>query len=541
MNQLTFYPMHMHLHASHEPTASIGSHMSYASSLGIKHLWLTEHDYRMGQKHATVPKYNFRFTEEILYSTTLRAGFAEDAQNTGSYCFEKEKDQIVLRLVSAMGERESVFYYSGAKRHCDAMFSRLAIELDADMVCPDAQSSVMVEFVLSAQPPTYKQARLRYYIGCAPKEEEVLPVQYLPMPEKKNGKYIFPITRDVGEEIGGLDNAFCNFRLYVENGGEIVFRSFEVDRQLNFEQVRQEQMKVAEKLSKKWGVTPFVCNEITAAGHHKNCYGTHVPVINYIEHNFKVSNEQAIAHVQKHNGIFSWNHPFTETQGGKLTNEERWDVVKSVSQNLINNQVYGATLIEVGFPAGRDGFYLPHYLHLWDELGKAGIFVTGDGDSDNHNAVEQGWIKGNNFCTYAGLLQKEEPTEQNFVKAFKRGSVWFGNPVVMRNLHFAAKNTAMGGVTVGGRVLVSFASTGIQCDGYAKCIVNGEEVKRIAIKDGCVKGRFWLKNTQKYNFARVEIYSADDVGIGFTNPIYLVKDRSDIPQKAIENGRAQKG
>ena len=54
--KMKFYPMPMHLHASHEPTASIGAHMQYARALGMRHIWLTEHDVRMGRKVRDIPK-----------------------------------------------------------------------------------------------------------------------------------------------------------------------------------------------------------------------------------------------------------------------------------------------------------------------------------------------------------------------------------------------------------------------------------------------------------------------------------------------------
>ena len=48
-----YIPVHMHLHSSHEPSGSIGGHMARAASLGVYHMFTTEHDTRMGEK--TVP------------------------------------------------------------------------------------------------------------------------------------------------------------------------------------------------------------------------------------------------------------------------------------------------------------------------------------------------------------------------------------------------------------------------------------------------------------------------------------------------------
>ena len=71
------------------------------------------------------------------------------------------------------------------------------------------------------------------------------------------------------------------------------------------------------------------------------------------------------------------------------------------------------------------------------------------------------------------------------------------------------------------------------------CIVNGEPVKRIEIEQGKAQGEFALKNIQKYNFARVEIYDDKDILIALSNPVYLVEDERDIPLDVIESGRSK--
>ncbi len=532
---MKFYPMHLHLHCSHEPTASISSHMSYAVGLGIRHIWTTEHDTRMGKKAKDVPEFSF---PEKQLTVTLKngvvAGFTEDEGNTGSYAFEETKQGIALRLLARETERQSM-QFNSRKRHCDPLFSRLSVTLNADMgISNETNGRIIVEFILSAQPPTYTQARLRYVMGKLPTPEQN--VQYLPFPKKQDGVYAFNLTKDAGEEIGGLDNALCGIRLIVENGAEMMFYSFAFERELNFQEVREEQIKLAQKLGEKWGVTPFVGFEITGAGNHKNCYSTKVPVIDYRQFDYKVSNEQAVAHVKKHGGIFSWNHPFTRYSKRE---EPKETLIAEVAQELIKNGVYGASVMEVGFPCGRDGFDAKQYLQLWDRLSANGIFITGDGDSDNHHAVADGWTQGNNFCAFVGLYDTELPTEENFTKALRRGSIWNGNPVKIKNLVFKAGEKPQGSVVSGRQVRVELYADGIYCNGYARCIANGEEIKRVEIERGIVQTDFTLSATQKYNFARVEIYDDKDVLIAFSNPIYLVENTGDIPLETVQAGRSE--
>lgn len=517
---MKFYPIHMHLHCSHEPTASIGSHMSNALKLGIRHIWTTEHDTRMGKKKADIPV--FVFPEEKLYSVLpngAKAGFIESESNNGSYAFETTDTGIQLRITAKQGERESFTFHSQGKKHCDALFSRLSVQMDADI-----RGKVYVEFILSAQPPTYTQAKMRYAIGVSTQKEEN--TQYLPLPSKENGVYNFPLYTDVSEEIGGLDNALCSIRITVQDGGEMMFRSFRFIRERNFEQVRTEQKKIAKKVGEKWGVTAFVGFEVTGAGNHKNCFSTKVPVMDYATLNYEVDNESAIAHIKQHGGIFSWNHPYT----GYRTELPKDEIKQTLAKELIENRVYGASLIEVGFPCGRDGFDASDYTWLWDQLSQNGVFITGDGDSDNHHAVADGWIKGNNFCSFAGLDDADEPTEENFVKAFSRGSVWLGDPVLMQSVDFSSDGFPMGSIRVGKRIPLRFFAKSNAKDGYAVCVINGKRSKTIPLKDGEVEYAFSLFATEKYNFARMEVYNADNRLIALTNPVYLVEDRKDLPE-----------
>ena len=230
---MKFYPTHLHLHCSHEPTASLGSHMSHAAELGVRHLWTTEHDTRMGQKPKDISL--FAFPEKQLFvqlANGAKAGFKEEDDNTGDYAFEDDLNGISLRVLAGKNERESLLFHSTGKRHSAPLFARLCVDLDADILANvEKGARVSVSFILSAQPPTYTQAELCYVYGELPPSQPN--VQYLPFPIKEKGVYRFAISKEVSEEIGGLDNALCNVRLTVENGAEILFRSMAFHRELH--------------------------------------------------------------------------------------------------------------------------------------------------------------------------------------------------------------------------------------------------------------------------------------------------------------------
>ena len=521
----------MHLHASHEPTASIGSHMCHARELNIPYIWITEHDVRMGRKKR--PLDHFEFKEKKLFGEQpygVRAGFKKEEGNTGKAEFSENDGRIELKISASRGERESLFFYSKGKNHSDPLFSKIAVLLDADIDIKDG-AGLSLEFILSAQPPSYLNSRLIYTVGDVDIREGGEFIKLL-FPEKgKDGLFRFEITEDASEKVGGLDNALCYIRINLfgkTTDASILFRSFDFLREKNFEEVRAEQIKVASEVGKKWGVTPFVSYEISDAGHHKNVYSTRVPVMDYREREYKISEEESVRHVLSHGAIFSYNHPFTEWKNEELSDADRDGVVKILSDKLCESRVLGASVMEVGFPYEKENFYDRHYLALWDELSKRGVFITGDGDSDCHHATADGWTEGNNFVTYTGLYHFEEPREENFVKAFVRGSVFAGNPTVCGNIEFSAEGYPLGSVFSEREVKTEISVSGFSCEGTLIRIVNGNVSEAISLSGGRAKDAYTLTPCEKFNFIRYEIRNKDGILVAITNPIYLAKRDSDI-------------
>ncbi len=233
---MKFYPMHMHLHASHEPTASIGAHMAHAAELGIKHLWITEHDTRMGDKRSPLNK--FRFLKKKLFDDAapgVRAGFKHIKERAGSWEFSESEKGISLDITTAKDGYEEFYFYSSVKAHSDPLFADISVDMTADVSLSDG-ARFAVEFILSAQPPSYKQAKMIYNLGASPEKIPENSALY-PFPEKgEGGFYHFDLTFDVCDAVGGLDNALCYINLILEGEGRVSFLGFDFNRKLNFEQ-----------------------------------------------------------------------------------------------------------------------------------------------------------------------------------------------------------------------------------------------------------------------------------------------------------------
>lgn len=518
-----YVPIQMHLHASHEPAASMEAHFARCVQVGIAHTFLTEHDTRMGPKQN--PVRIFVFSEPTLFQKDvggLPAGFRAAEGMTAQVAFSPENGLYELILTAEDGQEGELTFFSD-KRHCDPLFDRLTVDYfgSVDVV---GDAGAVVDFTLSVRPPDFTAAHLVYAAGSFPVSGTH--TRCLPLKETENGTFSFPITANSDEVTGGLDNAFCTVSLRVRAGigGKAVLRlrRLEFRRELAFEEDRREMTRLAETIGRRYGVTPYVTFEITGAGHHKNCYSTAVPVLDYAARDFSVTQEDAIAHVRAYGGIFCYNHPFTEwkradADGGK---QERY--LDECAENLIRNRVFGATLMEVGFPSSKENFGAEYYLRLWDRLSLAGIFITGDGDSDNHSGRESGWLYNNNFCSFAAI--EGEPDEEKFRNAFCSGDLFFGDPTKLGVLSLTGNGRPMGAVLTGANAEIRFTASGIRCEGKLRRIVNGAVDAEMTLSHGGAEDAFLLSAVRDFSFVRYEILDTDGRLTGGTNPIYLVAD-----------------
>jgi hypothetical protein len=93
----------------------------------------------------------------------------------------------------------------------------------------------------------------------------------------------------------------------------------------------------------------------------------------------------------------------------------------SVAQDLLSINAGGADILEVGY-ANRDGAPLSSYLQIWDALSRNGLFLTGNGVSDDHSGT--GWSSmTNRFYTaaWSGGLD-----EGSLMASLSRGAAYVG-------------------------------------------------------------------------------------------------------------------
>jgi len=346
-----------------------------------------------------------------------------------------------------------------------------------------------------------------------------------------------PISEDVSEEpaIGGKDNVFDTLTVWLQaRAGEkmtAAIRDFQIRVEKSYEQVHKALKIAAEKAGKRYDVTPFVSFEISGAGEHKNCYSTAVPTIDYQAHNYKVSVWEAVKHVKEHGGIFSINHPFAISvlKRKVFSDVERMQILAKMAAELIACKAYGADLIEVGFPEGRNGFSLEEYTRLWDMLTVSGLFLTGYGCSDSHRD-NVGWFEGNDFASFVGVPSEltHPIAEEAFTDAMKKGRIYTGDPVKLQGpMEFRTESgDPMGSVFLSKdtqEVPLLFTAEQTRPGWQFRLIENGNVVETVDIKET----RFLYKSVLKtkkttVNFQRAELWDENGRCILLTNPIYLM-------------------
>lgn len=505
------------------------AHIHNAHALGMRYVRFTDHDTRTGTLPGRVHHFDFTFPEKQK-ATWMPEGDVTVTRGDGGLTVSTVSTGEAVEgraILQAPGKKQSVSLLAEVT---------LTLELTAAIV---GEAGFAVDIELSQRPGDYKPAHLCYVQGQPPAH---LPPHTVcvPLPASEDGTYRLAVSADAekyGEEIGGPDNAynFPGIRVWADKGGQVTCRltCYDMQVQYAFEDVLRRQRAVADEIGRRYGIKPYITTEISGAGQHKNYYGEQVPCIDYAAHNFEVSQEEAIAHVQAHGGIFCYNHPFENGyyKQNKFTAEERPAQVALLADTLIENRVYGATLMEVGFPAGRCGFDIENHMELWDRLSLAGVFITGCGDSDSHYS-DKGWLGGNNFASWiAAPAELPHPVpDEVFIASMKAGRLYAGDPTQLKApLSFTAEDKPMGAIipiSEGDdrpREMV-FSAEHLPEGWRVRLIDSGTCVKEHTIDwAGAYTFTFAVAPTRPVCFGRVEIYNADGRCVGLTNPIYLVR------------------
>lgn len=464
---------------------------------------------------------------------------AEFSENAKLIC-TVDADRKTAHLLAQADARPQwqsggVYFHSTGHRHNPALLmeTSLCLGLKTGELTPDTR--LVFDITLSQRPPECKKSHILYVLGdpagLEAEEHQILPIKL------NDGVVEMPLYRDVSDDImiGGKDNVFdtITITLQVRSGAKLwaEIKDFQIRFNKNFEQAHLAQKEEAARVGKIYDITPFVAFEFSRV-EHKNCFSSNVPTLNLSEMNWAVSNRKIADHVKKHNGIFAINHPLANSllKRKEFDPLSRFSVVARSAATLLSCDAYGASLVEVGYPMGRNGFDLQAYLMHWDLLSSGGLFLTGYGCNDCHrNNVN--WFSGNNFATWIGVdAQLSYPVcEEAFVDALREGRAYTSDPVKIKGpVSFETEDGFQQGTVFTtdntSQVKVCFRAQDVKSGWRFRLVENGHEVFSEEItQTDYFHNSVLTASPATVSFQRAELYDTDGRCILLTNPIYLVR------------------
>ena len=188
-------------------------------------------------------------------------------------------------------------------------------------------------------------------------------------------------------------------------------------------------------VAQQWGL------EISSGKIHCNWFGPGVKVPTYAN---VARNERAylryltgkvLPEVHAAGAIYSYNHPYGAQDGPLLPKARQDALLRQTATVMLPTAALGADMLEVGYQI-RGFCDLAHHLGLWDVFSRNAVFLTGNGTTDDHFAIN--WLGhqgSNNWVTRAwapGMAMAD------LQAALSAGRAWCGDLAV-----FGAPSSAL--------------------------------------------------------------------------------------------------
>lgn len=243
----------------------------------------------------------------------------------------------------------------------------------------------------------------------------------------------------------------------------------------------------------------------------------------------------AFAHVRAAGGLVTYNHPFGAVRGPLLTGPARSERIDTVAKAALAHDLYGATMLEVGY-AVRGNVDLDAHLHLWDALLAAGSRVLADGASDNHTGTFTSWAQDPNRFVTDVIADCSDPAV--VVPAMQEGRCFvsaLGGYAGMLDLRVG--ETPMGGTAElsGTTVALTAFADGVPSDGTLGLVQYAVHRDRSAYQirspiwesttpaSGLVGGSTGAEVPVQDSYIRAEVRDGAGAVVAFSNPVFLTR------------------
>jgi hypothetical protein len=259
----------------------------------------------------------------------------------------------------------------------------------------------------------------------------------------------------------------------------------------------------------------------------------------------------AVPQIHAAGGLVSYNHPYGAADGPEFPLAKQDQMLAEVASMLLPTETspaaLGSDLLEVGYTL-RNGVDLAHHVALWDIMSRNGVFLTGNGTSDDH--MGQNWHGTlNNWVTSAWAAST---SETDLLAALVAGRAWCSSLSRYRgSLDLLVDGSCpMGSASisaVNSRQLVATA-TKIPAGGSLQVlqgVVDHAGTAELAANTrviashgaGDVGGGSMASSidTSQESFVRTQVLDARGKVIALSNPVWLLREK---PRRAIPDARA---
>jgi hypothetical protein len=385
---------------------------------------------------------------------------------------------------------------------------------------------LLLEFVLSQQPPDLTHPRIQYVAGDGPVEESearTVTRRLEVEPGRWNDLSVEPAAdaADLDLPADGLDNSLHRLRVGVTSEGPeraACFDDLEVRPGREGPELLELQRDLLEGLPTE--VEHFVGMEVSWYGQHVNAYGEDVPIPDYEERDpEELGTSGIVEHVHEHGGVACFNHPSPDNRG-------------AFADRLVVEEAYGAELTEV---LRRDGEPVDR-LELWDRVSAAGLVLTGLGSGDTHHA-DTGWEAGERAPYYVTHVWADALTTEALLDALTAGRAYIGSPAWFRG---TLDIEGPGGLAMGGAAVRSDACsliatvTGASAGDRLVWLCNGERIGTETLADADAEASVDVPAGEEVRAVRVELRREDVAPnpIAASNPVYLTSERDALSAQA---------
>jgi len=436
---------------------------------------------------------------------------------------------------SVYGDYQPFFYTLAATRQTAkrslASKVQMKIAMYPDLAdARDGMAAVRVD--LSQQPPDFAPGVI-FYVATALTDADLhrleTPHAKFVKVNYKNGTWndlTLNLTDDARRlGLGGEDNAMVSVSFGVltrGNPADAFFDDLRITHQIQSEALRAEARKMAAALQKEYGVVNYVGQEFSYLA-HMNPLGENVPMIDHVKFPHGLNQAQTAEFAHRYNAVISLNHIFGTSRPPRGLDPDDPASVRTFEdrriQELTESNVYGADLLEVGYP--NRVLPMTSFLRVWDSLSNNGVYVLGNGISDTHSSTN-GWFDGNNFVSWVWAESLAVP---DLVAGLRRGELYFGD---LHRFKGQLRLTTEDGHRMGQVVRTAKAShsvtyevAGLPAGVKIRTVIGGRVADEFTAASADIRKTVNVETAAR-TFFRVEAYMPDGRPLVFSNPIQFV-------------------